>query len=248
MGKWDDGARLTDEFDQPLIAQAVDVSADGSLIIGTLIASSGAKDQGFIWRDGLPIARLGFLPGDDFSEAEGISADGHVVVGWSGSSTDPTNYPIAVRWIDGDIEPLGDLPGHSDTYARGVSFDGSVVIGNAISPERTRSDVFIWDEGRGMRELRQVLAVELGLDLTGWKLDEAFGVSGDGLTIVGNGTNPEGLQEAWLAVIPEPHTALLVMAGLVGIAACKHRSSCRPTRVTYPMCRLSSHQKCLPNV
>jgi hypothetical protein len=57
-----------------------------------------------------------------------------------------------------------------------------------------------------------------GLDLTGWTLDAAYGVSADGRTIVGYGSGPDGA-EAWMAVIPEPSTGLLLALGLVGLAA-----------------------------
>jgi hypothetical protein len=48
-------------------------------------------------------------------------------------------------------------------------------------------------------------------------------ISSDGQTIVGYGTNPSGNTEAWLATIPEPNTALLVMTGVLGIAANRRR-------------------------
>ena len=62
------------------------------------------------------------------------------------------------------------------------------------------------------------LRTGLGLDLTGWELFEARDISGDGLTIVGFGRNPSGDNEAWIAIIPEPGTGVLLMAGLVGLA------------------------------
>jgi hypothetical protein len=46
-----------------------------------------------------------------------------------------------------------------------------------------------------------VLVDRYGLDLAGWTLTEATGVSADGSVIVGNGTNPEGRFEAWIATL-----------------------------------------------
>ena len=49
--------------------------------------------------------------------------------------------------------------------------------------------------------------------LSGWTLEYANGISDDGVTIVGQGTNPSGFTEAFIATIPEPSTALLLGAG-----------------------------------
>jgi hypothetical protein len=46
-------------------------------------------------------------------------------------------------------------------------------------------------------------------------LEYATGVSADGWKIVGHGTDPSDTKEAWIAVLGEPGTSLLVMVGLV---------------------------------
>jgi hypothetical protein len=45
---------------------------------------------------------------------------------------------------------------------------------------------------------------------TGWTLAAATGVSADGTVIVGRGINPSGETEAWIAILPEPITAVEV--------------------------------------
>ena len=52
------------------------------------------------------------------------------------------------------------------------------------------SEAFIWDNANGMRKLKDVLVNDFGLDLTGWTLTIARGISDDGLTIVGDGIKP----------------------------------------------------------
>ena len=58
-----------------------------------------------------------------------------------------------------------------------------------------------------------------GVDLTGWELQDARGISADGKVIVGTGINPAGFAEAWIATIPEPSTGLLLASGFVGLGA-----------------------------
>ncbi len=98
--------------------------------------------------------------------------------------------------------------------ARAVSADGSVVVGDILPFEP-----FIWDEHNGMRDLREVLTGDYGLDLTGWKLESVTDISDDGRVLVGNGENPDGVYEAWRAVIPEPSSLLLAMFGGLGPVA-----------------------------
>ena len=98
--------------------------------------------------------------------------------------------------------------------ANAVSADGSVVVGWGIGFEDDYSEAFIWDEVHGMRDLKGLLVNDYGLDLAGWTLNEATGISDDGMTIVGTGINPDGYIEGWIATIPEPATVLLFALGV----------------------------------
>jgi hypothetical protein len=98
------------------------------------------------------------------------------------------------------MQGLGGLPGGffgSDALA--VSTDGSVVVGSSFAEEGARA--IVWNAIDGLRDLSRVLVEDFGIDLGGWELTEATGVSADGGVIVGNGINPEGQFEGWIAVL-----------------------------------------------
>jgi len=90
------------------------------------------------------------------------------------------------------------------SYACAVSGDGSVVIGLADSA--SGYNAFVWDSVTGMRSLQSVLTNDYHLDLSGWKLTGARGISADGKTIVGEGKH-NGHREAWIAHLDKPLNA-----------------------------------------
>ncbi len=75
-----------------------------------------------------------------------------------------------------------------------------MVVGYGSSA--TGQEAILWDPVNGMQRLQAVLEDQLGLDLTGWTLTVAVGISDDGNTIVGYGINPDGFTEAFIAFIP----------------------------------------------
>jgi hypothetical protein len=86
-----------------------------------------------------------------------------------------------------------------------VSGDGTLVVGAGETAQGV--EAFVWDSIHGMRSLQDLLTQDFGLDLTGWRLFEATGISADGRTIIGNGYNPSGTTEGWIAHFNCPLTA-----------------------------------------
>lgn len=144
----------------------------------------------------------GFPGGEHFSGANSVSADGSMVVG-----VDYSNFPgEGFVWsAGGGLNPLGLLPGASSfdtSQAYDVSVLGGVVVGFASSPGEGNVAI-VWDEAHGMRRVDELLS-SLGVELTGWRLTEATGISDNGQVIVGRGYNPSGYGEAWMAIVPPP--------------------------------------------
>jgi probable HAF family extracellular repeat protein len=144
-----------------------DVSADGSVIVGTYRNRPSGDSIAFRWSgDGLTII--------DRGSALGVSANGNVVVGQIDRIT---GILEAYRWTaDGGAVGLGDLPGgETNSGAWGVSADGQVVVG--VSESASGREAFRWTEAGGM--------VGLG-DLPGGKFDSvANDTTADGSIVVG---------------------------------------------------------------
>jgi probable HAF family extracellular repeat protein len=212
------------------------VSADGSVIIGEGTTANGA--QAYRWTEATGMVGLGSLQANGTSVAVDLSANGSVIVGYSGGTafrwtqasgmvglggvsqaTRVTDDGLVIvgqrngeafRWTQaGGMVGLGDLPGGDfQSIALGISGDGSVVVGSSRTAAGDRA--FIWDAAHGMRDLREVLVTEYGLgdSLVGWNLGIATAISTDGTTIVGTSLGP-----GWIAVIPEPPPIILLFVG-----------------------------------
>ncbi len=182
---------------------AFDISLDGHTIVG--VGDSPGGYEGFRWDDGVFTA-LGDLPGGTYeSRAQRIAANRNVIVGYGTSDAGHE----AACWAAGRVYGLGDLPGSSYySEAYGVSANGSYIVGvgRTLSPTGSNMNAaFIWDRYNGMRNLQTVLADDFGLDLTGWTLLFAAGISADGSVIAGMGANPAGMTDSWIARLPQTY-------------------------------------------
>jgi len=192
------------------------VSADGTAIVGITRNSEDDRDQAFRWSSAGGVQMLGSLLGGVNSSAAAISGDGGTVVGWSESASGRQ----AFRWsaVEGMIG-LGDLPGGAfDSEAVASSADGSAIFGtgtDAAGPAAVR-----WTASGAVPV--QFLLTGAGVDLTGWRLTGVSGVSADGLTLVGNGIDPLGQPQGWMAMIPSPGVPLV--AGFAAIFSARRRA------------------------
>lgn len=183
------------------------VSTDASTVVGSWLFEGDFEPT--VIRNWSPVVSADpVLPGPIPGTGLAVSADGRAVVGES-------SFFGAFRWheTEGTAQPLGDLPGGAVAATPwDVSGDGLVVVGTSdtstgcqplLSGGSTSGcEAFVWDGVQGVRRLQDVLENDYGLDLTGWTLTQATGISDDGQSIVGVGTNPAGDTEAWLALLP----------------------------------------------
>jgi len=181
---------------------AYGVSGNGSVVVGYCNKAQANSNLAFRWTNGV-MTSLGTLSHGKFSEAWATNHDGSVIVGTSDSSSGNR----AFRWTGGKMTNLGTLSGEPYSYGRGISADGSKVVGYSSDGSEytvpasgsvlSTGRAFLWTSALGMVDLNAYLPT-LGIDLTGWTLREARGISADGSTIVGWGWY-SGEPEAWVA-------------------------------------------------
>jgi probable HAF family extracellular repeat protein len=162
------------------------ISPDGRYIVGQGYNAATRRFEAFLLDTqgtgvGERLTWLGTLGGSK-SAANGVSADGSVVVGWAYNAA---GLPRAFRWTAaGGMQDLG-TPGGDLSEAYGVSADGSVVVGYAYNAEGERR-AFRWTAAGGMEDLNITYAHLL---TDGSVLLGARAISPDGRYIVGQGYN-----------------------------------------------------------
>lgn len=177
------------------------VSADGSVVVGRSTSSPSSdfdRREAFRWTAQSGMVGLGWLPGANpktaQSSATGVSADGMVVVG--SSTTDTTERPF--RWTSATgMVALDLLQGYVLNSVSGVSADGAKIYGSLLNTANQLKG-FVWTVADGMKDVAEVLA-KAGVEAAGWQLTNVRGVSADGLVFTGDGVNPDGNLEAWVA-------------------------------------------------
>jgi uncharacterized membrane protein len=181
------------------------VSGDGSVAAGT--DTTPFAFDAFRWTAAEGVTSLGTT-----SSVRDMTPDGRVIVG------------AEFRWTP--ERGLTALPFN----ARAVSDNGSVMVGTIVGSSLPA----IWTEATGALELQPFLT-GLGLDLTGWTLNDVRAISGDGTTIAGHGIPPDpSMSGAWIATIPEPSTWLLggiaLSAAAIGVLWRNLRALCTAGR------------------
>ncbi len=161
---------------------ALDVSADGRVVVGIAKNASG-QERAFRWTASGGMQDLGTLGGKE-SWAWGVSVDGRVVVGWAENASGQRR---AFRWTaKGGMQDLGTLGGKW-SRAEDVSTDGRIVVGVALNTSGQRR-AFLWMAEGGMQDLGTL----------GGKRSEAYSVSADGRVVVGYAENAFGQTRAFL--------------------------------------------------
>ena len=154
------------------------VSADGTTVVGSAGTLEPGTWRAFRWRlDTGVVENLGII-GPGRSNATAVSADGSAITGYCESNPMGSTVVRAFRWTaaTGMVE-LPDLPGGGVAFAPdAISADGSVIAGQSSGA----------NENAAVRWTAQTGTVSLGaLPGVPFVSSHAYGISADGLTIVG---------------------------------------------------------------
>lgn len=192
------------------------ISRDGTTIVGTQndgFLKRSLNYESFVWREETGFQRIVNPTPYHQNFAHAVSDDGAFVTGEIVRMDGDRVLSEAFIWTEeAGLIPLGPYHDGSDTTrAFAISGDGSVAAGEMRNPE-VGTVAMIWDAYRGPRGLQELLATEFGLvePLAGWSLVRPTAISQDGLTIVGDGINPDGASEAWRAVLDPLPTPNLI--------------------------------------
>lgn len=190
----------------PFVPRVWGMSNDGSVIVGV----DDFQTRSWTWTPSTGTQLFGNYPGAASTSVRSVSADGRYIIG---SYTSDGLVSVGYRWsADEGFESLG--PSSLVRLASiACSANGSVIVGYGELPDG-HGRPFVWTEGQGMQDLFTIL-LSAGLPVAGWKELEAHAISADGLTIAGDGINPDGEHEAWIAAIPGPGVAGVFLVSAV---------------------------------
>ena len=209
--RWTEQGGLTPLGDLPggsYYSAASGVSADGSILCGYGTVSGNSR-RAIRWV-GNQLQQLDSLMTAGEAFANAISPDGSVIVGYSQA----VGGAQAAMWVNGVVSPLGRF-GPASTTALALTPDASIIVGATANGS---GDIALLHDASGWHSIADMLQGQYGLNLGGLMLREAWGISEDGLTIVGRGQDSQGHTRGWVATIPAPGTAVVLMGLCVGAA------------------------------
>lgn len=198
------------------------ISGDGSIIAGYGMPQVTTVPRAMYWTESTGMINIDYPSSPSINQGciTDISRDSATLVGYMGEPF----YTHAAYWTETTgVQFLGQLDGYTDqSRPLGITDDSSTIVGWAYGSGEYAA--FLWKESTGMLNLQEYLQAVYGLGLDGWTLTEATGISADGLTIVGNGINPAGIEEAWMVTIPEPASFVFFSFGTYWLCRRKRRA------------------------
>ncbi|HWA75975.1 MAG TPA: hypothetical protein VG937_26740 [Polyangiaceae bacterium] len=199
------------------ITSVVGVSRDGTLLVGSRKMSNG-QVAAFRWTQGTGFVDLA-PSGSTETHAQAMTSDAQVVLGWgmfggarqlfrwlvSSSTTDFIGIPPAIADATVYIRAMSDLPQMFACYTVPTAAEhvtdedslerlGTACLGHAQPASAPRGSPSI--------SMLADTLINLGVNLSGWQLTRTAAIASDGKIVVGNGIDPAGHSQAWIARLP----------------------------------------------
>lgn len=197
---------------------------DGSIIVGSGEQAGTPSPVAVIWKDG-QLTTLPSPSGNIIHSAASDITSSYI----SGSATFGGPWPYqthAVVWdLHGEFAPriLASPEGARQTGADAISMTG-IAGGQSIIGDEALA--VLWDQVGNLFYLSEQLQTA-GLETEGWQFLGVTGISDDGLTLVGNAINPDGMNQAWMVrdfqFVPEPAAPVLLLLASSLLIAVRRR-------------------------
>ena len=121
------------------------INASGQVVGWSL--TTDEQSHAFVWNKGV-MTDLGTLPGDDYSNAKGISDAGQVVGESTKLEGDLPPTSRAFLWKKGVMVDLGTLPGMTWGVANAINARGQVVGASGTGWPGSDAHAFLWENGK----------------------------------------------------------------------------------------------------
>ena len=151
-------------------ANGYDIADDGTVVGLSFGDNFVGPAVAFVWTDAEGMTALPVNRPDNYSRANVISADGHVIAGWNDQDD---GFRTAVVWTDRVPVDVVDRDGLAVGEADGISVDGRFVVGSSYTDINGNAGSWRWNSHSNTMTMIPLMTF-------------AFGVSADGSTIVGN--------------------------------------------------------------
>jgi hypothetical protein len=147
-----------------------DIAGDGTVVGLSFGDNFVGPAVAFVWTAAEGMTALPVNRPDNYSRANVISADAHVIAGWNDQDD---GFRTAVVWQDRVPVDIADHDGLAVGEADGISANGQWVVGSFYTDIDGNTGAWLWSSVAGSVQLIPTMTF-------------AFGVTNDGGTIVGN--------------------------------------------------------------
>lgn len=185
-------------------------SADGNVMLGTSANSAttpsgtGPGARAFRFVQGSGVTAIPLPAGGTWNNALAVSPSGSIALVAGDSPTAPNGEVYLHNAAGGALTALGSPNGaYSPVNVGGITADGALVF-VSFNESEANSGAYLRNS-RGWHDL-QSIAVQAGVDLTGWRLSAASGISADGTLVWGTGVH-HGNREGWVMEFPAGYLA-----------------------------------------